>query len=91
VYTGHGENYQASYLFKRNYEITGRYSRVRPKVELYTFEPEVEQFTLGTTKYIKGHRLKLQTDLIYEMRNWLGDAQPDVNRWQLRFQIEAGI
>ncbi len=91
VYTGHGENYQTSYLFKSNYELTGRYSRVRPTEKLYDFEPEVEHYTLGMTKYIKGHRLKLQGDLTYEIRNWMIDTQPDINRWQLRFQIEAGI
>lgn len=91
VYAGHGENYQASYLFKKNYELTGRFSRVRPDVPIQLFEEEVKQYTLGATKYIRGHRLKLQADVTYEQNHWLQDTNTDLNRWQLRLQIEAGI
>ncbi|HRJ29598.1 MAG TPA: porin [Cyclobacteriaceae bacterium] len=91
VYVGHGENYQTSYLFKNNYEIVGRFSRVRPYSEIQHLTPEVKQFTVGASKYIRGHRLKLQSDLTYEKNNWLLDSTQDFNRWQLRFQIEAGI
>ncbi len=91
VYVGHGENYQASYLFKNNIELVGRYSRVRPDSELQLLEEETKQYTLGISKYIRGHRLKLQSDLTYEQNHWLQGASPDYNRWLLRFQIEAGI
>ncbi|MBX2968109.1 MAG: porin [Cyclobacteriaceae bacterium] len=91
VYAGHGENYQASYLFKKNYEITGRFSRVRPDAPIQLLEEEVKQYTLGATKYIRGHRLKLQADVTYEQNHWLQDNNVDLNRWQLRLQIEAGI
>jgi phosphate-selective porin OprO/OprP len=91
VYAGHGENYQASYLFKKNYELTGRFSRVRPDAPIQLFEEEVKQYTLGATKYIRGHRLKLQADVTYEQNHWLQGTNADLNRWQLRLQIEAGI
>lgn len=91
VYAGHGENYQASYLFKKNYELTGRFSRVRPDAPIQLFEEEVKQYTLGATKYIRGHRLKLQADVTYEQNHWLQDTNTDLNRWQFRLQIEAGI
>ncbi|MBX2965479.1 MAG: porin [Cyclobacteriaceae bacterium] len=91
VYAGHGENYQASYLFKNNYEITGRFSRVRPDEPIQLMEREIKQYTLGGTKYIRGHRLKLQADVTYEQNTWLQGAAADLNRWQLRLQIEAGI
>jgi hypothetical protein len=91
VYAGHGENYQASYLFKKNYEITGRFSRVRPDAPIQLLEEEVKQYTLGATKYIRGHRLKLQADVTYEQNHWLQGTNADLNRWQLRLQIEAGI
>jgi hypothetical protein len=91
VYAGHGENYQASYLFKKNYEITGRFSRVRPDAPIQLLEEEVKQYTLGATKYIRGHRLKLQADVTYEQNHWLQGNNTDLNRWQLRLQIEAGI
>lgn len=91
VYAGHGENYQISYLFKKNYELTGRFSRVRPDAPIQLLEEEVKQYTLGATKYIRGHRLKLQADVTYEQNHWLQGNNADLNRWQLRLQIEAGI
>lgn len=91
VYDGHGENYQGSYLFKNNFEIAARYSKVRPQHEIRTLEEQTEQYTVGVTKYIRGHRLKLQGDLTYETNQWLVGETPDHNNWQLRVQIEAGI
>jgi hypothetical protein len=91
VYTGHGLNFQGSYLFKSNYEITTRYSQVRPDSEIQSLDEKVQQYTIGATKYIRGHRLKLQTDLTYETNDWLAETAPDHDNWQLRFQIEAGI
>jgi phosphate-selective porin OprO and OprP len=91
VYAGHGMNFQGSYLFKNNYEIALRYSKVRPDADIQSFEERTRQYTIGASKYIRGHRLKLQTDLTYEQNSWLQGPAPDHNNWQLRFQIEAGI
>jgi phosphate-selective porin OprO and OprP len=91
VYKGHGENYQASYLWRSNYEMSARFSRVIPYNEIQTLEPERTQYTLGGSKYIRGHRLKLQTDLSYQQNNWLQGERPDTFFWQWRFQIEVGI
>jgi hypothetical protein len=91
VYVGHGQNFQGSYLFKNNYEIVGRYSQVRPDNDIQTLEEKIQQYTVGVTKYIRGHRLKLQSDLTYEENTWLTGSAANHNNWQLRFQIEAGI
>jgi phosphate-selective porin OprO and OprP len=91
VYKGHGENYQGSYLFRNNVEVVGRYSIVNPHADIYTKRERKQQYTLGATKYIRGHRLKLQSDLTYEVNTWFLDASKNNNNWQLRFQIEAGI
>lgn len=91
VYAGHGENYQTSYLFKNNFELTSRYSRVRPGTDIALLTPEIKQYTLGATKYLRGHRVKFQTDLTYEIRTWLQGPSSDLSNWQLRFQVEAGI
>lgn len=91
IYKGHGFNVQGSYLFKNNWELVSRFSEVKPDVELADFTPYVKQYTLGTTKYIKGHRLKLQCDVTLEDRDWLTNFKPDTRNWQVRFQIEAGI
>lgn len=90
VYAGHGENYQGSYLFHNNIEIIGRYSLVKPDEELAHVEEQVEQYSLGLTKYLKGHRVKLQSELTYEKNNWLDDT-PDTGSYIVRFQVEVGI
>jgi hypothetical protein len=91
VYVGHGQNFQGSYLFKNNFEVVGRYSQVRPDSDIQTLEEKIQQYTMGVTKYIRGHRLKLQSDLTYEENTWLIGSNANHNNWQLRFQIEAGI
>jgi phosphate-selective porin OprO/OprP len=91
VYVGHGQNFQGSYLFKNNYEIALRYSYVKPDPDIQLLEERTRQYTIGASKYIRGHRLKLQTDLTYEQNTWLQGEVPDHDNWQVRFQIEAGI
>jgi hypothetical protein len=91
VYDGSGFNSQGGYLFKNNFEIAARFSEVRPNPEIQTLEPRTRQYTVGGSKYIKGHRLKLQTDLTFEDNSWLRSPEADRQNWQIRFQIEAGI
>ena len=60
-------------------------------VYVYHAEKIKEQYTLGLNKYIKGHRIKLQSDVTYEQ-----DRLDEVNAtvkdfWIYRFQIEVGI
>jgi len=92
IYAGKGENYQGSYLWKNNYEVVGRYSRVVPGAAIRTLEQSVEQYTVGMNRYIRGHRLKLQGDVTLEKNYWLATVPgSNLSRWQVRFQIEAGI
>lgn len=92
IYTGWGENYQASYLWKSNYEVVGRFTHVRPGSQIRSLERSVEQYTIGMNRYIRGHRLKLQGDLTFEKNYWLVPTTgANLDRWQIRFQIEAGI
>lgn len=91
IYTGLGQNYQGSYIFRNNYELVGRYSRISPFETIQTLDDQTEQFTIGFNKYIRGHRLKLQGDITFEQNDWLEETHPDNDNWQIRFQIEAGI
>ncbi len=91
VYAGHGFNSQGGYLFENNFEIAARFSVVRPDASIQVYEPRTRHYTIGATKYIRGHRLKLQTDLTFEENTWLRAGSFNQNNWQLRFQIEAGI
>jgi phosphate-selective porin OprO/OprP len=61
------------------------------EIILVVHERRTRQYTVGASKYIRGHRLKLQTDLTYEQNTSLEGPVPEINNWQLRFQIEAGI
>ncbi len=63
VYVGDGFNAQAGYLFKNNWEIAGRYTQINPKT--ITGKSAFQQYTLGLSKYIVGHKLKIQTDVSY--------------------------
>lgn len=59
--TGMGLSAQAGYLFKNNFEIAARYSTIVPEEKV---SPNtVNQYTLGVSKYLKGHAVKLQSDV----------------------------
>jgi phosphate-selective porin OprO and OprP len=91
VFVGNGQNYQGSYLFRSNYEIIGRYSVVNPANSINDIEPRLEQYTLGATKYLKGHRVKLQTEFTYAKDAWVLTNTDDHDYFIIRFQIEVGI
>jgi phosphate-selective porin OprO/OprP len=97
VFVGYGQNYQGSYLFRKNFEIGLRYSKVTPDETLQTDldidkrTPERTQYTLGLTQYLKGHRVKLQTEFTLEEDTWPMPENPDKEFFIFRFQIEVGI
>ena len=89
VQSGMGWNFQGSYLFKNNYEISARYARVDPAADVATHYPATEEVRLGVSKYLRGHSLKLQLDGGLNTLQWAGN--PKENLWNIRFQIELGI
>ena len=91
ILTGMGLNVQASYLFPSNWEIALRNSTIKPdkEVQPYTNYRCYNQSTLGVTKYLIDHRLKVQADLSYNYKDEF--TASDYSRWQLRFQIELGF
>ena len=64
VQVGDGINLQTGYLFKNNWEISGRFTNITLDEEITEQNPQ-SQYTLGLSKYIVGHKLKVQTDLSY--------------------------
>ncbi|MCG2459201.1 OprO/OprP family phosphate-selective porin [Flavobacteriaceae bacterium F89] len=64
VQVGEGFNFQAGYLFPKNLEIAGRYTRTELRMGQTALLPET-QYTIGISKYIVGHNLKIQSDLNY--------------------------
>lgn len=97
TYTGFGFLTQAGYLFKNNYEIAMRYAVVTPYRSVYdnpnfpaVNEKRQEQVHLGLTKYLYGHRVKVQGNLIYEMTKDLKHVKK-LRQPGFIFQVELGI
>lgn len=97
VFAGNGFLQQVSYLFKSNWEVALRYAEVTPFSSVYANPdfPEVnlkknQEFQLGVTKYLYGHRVKVQGNLLYQLTNDLQE-KTDAGKFGAIFQIELGI
>lgn len=64
VQVGKGLNLQSGYLLKSNWEVSGRYTNVTLDKNI-TGKTAENQYTMGLSKYIVGHKLKIQSDLTY--------------------------
>ncbi|NVJ63676.1 MAG: porin [Flavobacteriaceae bacterium] len=62
VWDGSAVNAQIGYLFKNNVELVGRYTSV--DYAEVTSKADEKQYTIGISKYIVGHKLKVQSDLV---------------------------
>jgi len=83
-YTGIGQNVQAGYLFKNNFEIAARYTHIMP-ANVFSFKEEKE-YTLVVSKYIKDHNLKIQSDItLIETKNITNPIL------RFRFQVEMAF
>lgn len=63
VLVGNALNLQAGYLFENNYEVAGRFTSLR--FDSVTNASNQNQYTVGVSKYIVGHKLKVQSDVSY--------------------------
>ena len=82
VQVGKALNLQSGYLFKNNYEIAGRYTYMELDKTVTGRNPET-QYTLGVSKYIVGHKLKIQSDVSY----LAVDNSTDVFMWRLQMDL----
>lgn len=82
VQVGNGLNLQAGYLFSTNWEVSGRYTNIQLDEIITGSHPE-SQYTLGVSKYIVGHKLKVQSDLSYLSV----DGGTDELMYRLQFDI----
>lgn len=89
VFVGNGIDAQLSYLFPSNYQIIGRFSTQKVDDEIQTISPDMDEYTIGLSKYLYGHKVKLQTEFSYDtVKNYSGSTD---NNWFVRFQVEIGI
>ena len=82
VQEGSAINLQSGYLFKKNWEVAGRFTHVALNEDITGTGPQ-NQYTLGVSKYLVGHKLKVQTDV-----NYLDlDNDTGVVLWRLQLDV----
>jgi len=83
--TGTGFVVQAGYVLKSNWELTGRFTTVKPDEPDYSAVILEDEYTIGISKYIVEHNLKVQTDFSYRER----DSRD--NFYLFRLQVELAL
>lgn len=78
-YTGEAFNIMAGYMLPSRWEIAGRYTHVNPDNLVGNDE---NHYTLGVSKYIVGHKLKVQSDI-----SWISISSSD-NSLLFRMQMD---
>lgn len=98
VFAGSGYMSQLSYLFKNNLEVGARLAQTLPVKELYENtnfptlnERRTETTELVVTKYLVGHRLKIQGGIMQTRISSLAGPVTDTKFWSGSFQMEFGI
>lgn len=80
VNVGSGLNLQTGYVFVNNWEVSGRYTNIDFGNGI-TGRALKNQYTIGISKYIVGHKLKVQTDISYLTKNISNNQL----MWRLQF------
>ncbi len=81
VQVGTGLNLQTGYLIAKNLEVSARYTNITLGRNSAAKATE-NQYTLGLSKYIAGHKLKVQTDISYT------DIGYNTNKLLYRLQVD---
>lgn len=81
--TGNGFVAQAGYLYDNNFETALRFTTINP--DDVSSLSERNEYTLGLSKYVVGHNLKVQADLSYT------DFMNASNEILYRFQVEVAF
>ena len=91
IYKGHGFNAQAGYVFENNIEPSVRFSKLlADKDTLAGSANDQNQYTVGLSKYINRHTVKVQSDITYdEQLNRVKSTY--ASSWIYRLQLEIGI
>ena len=81
VQVGKGLNLQTGYLVSKTLEVSGRYTNIDWDSDV-TGKGAENQYTIGLSKYIVGHKLKVQTDVSYL------DLATNTNQFMYRLQVD---
>ncbi|WP_339704817.1 porin [Algoriphagus aquimarinus] len=91
VFVGIGTNMHLSKMISRKSEFAFRYSSVRPDEEINELEKRLEETAIGYSRYLNGHRIKLQGNLGYAWTDGQMQLASTSNYWFATFQVEFGI
>ena len=80
--SGSGFNFQMGYLLAKDWEVALRYTTVERDTDFSAIKDE-DQYTFGISKYIVGHKLKVQSDVTRIIYPGLSDRA-----FQFRMQVE---
>lgn len=80
VQIGNAVNLQTGYLFKNNWEVSGRYTNI--SLDDLISGTSRDQLTLGVSRYIVGHKLKVQSDISLTQEDNTNDL------WMFRLQFD---
>ena len=81
VNIGNATNIQMGYVMPSNLAITGRYTNIDFD-SIVSSNNKITQYTLGLSKYVAKHKLKVQTDITYE------DSVSSTNKIVYRLQFD---
>jgi len=81
VQVGNGLNLQTGYLLSKTIELSARYTNISFDQNI-TGKGAENMYTIGLSKYIVGHKLKVQTDVSYT------DIGFKTNQLMYRFQVD---
>ena len=87
-YTGSGLTVQAGYLLENNLEPAFRWTSIEPELE--SGRDLIDMYTIGLSKYIKGHNLKVQTDFSFITETDQVTLEEN-NEVMFRFQVEMAF
>ncbi|MDE6711452.1 MAG: hypothetical protein K2J53_03450, partial [Alistipes sp.] len=79
------------YIIRRKWEIALRRSTLFPRSEVQARAGyrRRDRTTLGVSRYIVGHALKVQADVSYDSRTRA--ATGNYERWYFALQVEVGL
>jgi hypothetical protein len=80
-YTGAALNLQAGWMFKNNVEVSGRYAKLAPTNT--SVGVDENHYFLGLSKFVVGHKLKVQTDVGYIQKDIVDDGV----MWRVQFDL----
>jgi hypothetical protein len=90
IYKGKAVTAQLSYRLSNNLAPVVRFTKLFPDDEILSLENERTQYTVGLTKYLNQHQVKLQGDLTLEQQRNSSEGV-DEDNVMFRLQVEYGI